>query len=637
MSTPTVNCLPTVHIFEDGRSASAKQITFPYRRHRSSLRKTRSTAPATRWKQQTLTQITPTLAHVSSSHSSFDGTDELEYDRLDLAMPPKKRPRKSGTPKPKSKPQQKQTITQMDPFKQQIYPPEDVGDRADDHVLVPATVPSRKKRKSTSITPTASTVQTRSSKRMSGGSSVDMEAKVPSDLHKQDTSDADPEAATLLPESQDLQMPPPKTPRRPGKKVVPSSQSPAETPISTHGRRKEKDQNVTPLGERSVNTPSKSRLFNRRKSVQWAPKLVVADSTNWEDEDSETLFPPIVRNRPSEQKLLSPQLRSPSNQPMPRTPSSVERFLNNLFRSPHLSPRRPNSRTIQRKATIADSEDEGNSLSSGSPEQTNNSPSRKPDRPRPSRNVSDKSGPPTPPNHQTQDTQRSRRSPQDVQRETSFGAIPTQLVHPQNENAPPAFEHTTTHGQDTPNKHSSDTEEASAQLENELLQSSSPVPARQPPVLETESQFDNAWRELTPPQLDLEDEHAIEQPAEPTLPTIPPPTRNGQPTDLPTLPPIPPSQATTTDITQATPHRTRLNNDSRTLVSSPAQHPQPFLSSSSSPFRPRKEQAPTTFMGYQGWNGVRMTDSQLLPQSFLDDSLELPPMFGDEDLDLEEE
>ncbi|KAI4170676.1 MAG: hypothetical protein LQ343_004774 [Gyalolechia ehrenbergii] len=550
-------------------------------------------------------------------------------------MPPKKRPRKSGTPKPKQKPQ-KQTITQMDPFRKQIYPPEDVEDLANEYVPVPAAVPSGKKRKTISITPTASTVQTRSSKRKSAGSNVKEEAIVPSDLHKQDISDTNPEAASFLPESHDPQMPPPKTPKKPRKKVVPSSQSPAETPISRHGRKIGKDQNVTPLGERSVNTPSKSRLFSRRETVQWAPKLVVADSINWEGEESEALFPAIVRNRPSEQRPSSPQLQSPSNQQTPRTPSSVERFVSKLFRSPHPVSRRLDPATMTRKATIADSEDEDNNSPSASPKKTNNSPSKKPETARSPLKVVDESTPHTGSKNGTQDSQLSQLQPQPFPQGMPFETVSTQLVHSQHQSIPPAPEDLATQPQHASPKHSSDSEEVSARLENELLQPSSQASAPQPPVLETESQFDNAWREFTPPQLDLEDEHDIEQTAEPTLPTIPPPTRNDRSTDLPHLPPVPPSQATTTDITQATPHQSRLNNDSQSFVSSPTRHPPPILSSS--PFHSRKEQAPTTFMGYQGWNGVRMTDSQLLPQSFLDDSLELPPMFRqDADLELEEE
>ncbi|KAL8931667.1 MAG: hypothetical protein Q9216_007119 [Gyalolechia sp. 2 TL-2023] len=666
MSTIILDRLPTVRIFEDNRPTPPKQIAFPCRRHSSSLKKTISTTPATRWKQQTLTQITPTLSHASSSHSSFDGVNDLEYDNLDPVMPPKKRPRKSGTPKPKPKPQ-RQTITQMDPFKKQIHPPEDVEDLAEEYVPAPATAPNQKKRKITSTTPTASTIQTRSSKRKSGRLNVNDEATPPSYLEKQDISVADPEAASFPPQSQELHMPPPKTPQRPRRKIVPSSQSPAETPISIHSRKSGEHQTVTPLGERSVNTPSKSRLTSRRKRVQWAPKLVVADSTNWEDEDTEALFPPTVHNRPSQQKHRSSQSQSPSDQLTPRTPSSVERFVNGLFGSPHNNPRQSSQRTLKRKATIADSEDEDRNSPSAKPGKRNTIPSQKPDTPFPHPTVTDKTVRPTSTNQHTQNSQQSKPQPQTVQHES----VPTQLIHPENENSPTTPKHSPNQGNHTSPINSSDSEEASTQPKFELLHSSSPpAPPPRPPALETESQFENAWRELTPPQLDpeaetnnnndMEQQQTVE---EPTLPPIPPRSIINRPSTIEHdnthhhhhhLPPVPPSQATTTDdITQqATPQHSHLHpyNESQQILgsSSPTtQHPQQFLPSSS-PFRSRRkerQQAPppgTTGMGYEGWDGVRMTESQLLPRSFLDDSLEVPEMFlrreeeeGGLDLDLD--
>lgn len=636
MSTNVLNRLPTVRVFEDNRSAPPKQITFPRRRHSSNIRKTKSTTPSTRWKQQTLTQITPALIHASSNHGSFDGADYLEYDSLDLAMPPKKRPRKSGTPKPKRK-LQDQTITQMDPFKQQLYPSEGLEALTDENILVQATVPRRKKTRTASNTPTASTVQTRASKRKSAGSCVKKEAILPSGPPKPVVSEADPEPPTTLLDSQDLQMPPPETPKRPRRKIVPSSQSPAETPISTHGRGNRENQNVTPLGERSLNTPSKSRLFSRRKSVQWAPKLVVADSTNGESENGEALFPPIYRNHPSEKKPLwntSPEPQSSRNQPPPRTPSSVESFVNKAVRLPNTYLRQSSQRALKRKATVADSEDDDNNSPTASPEKANYNP------PPSSKDETDKSSPCAIINRHVEDSQSSAPPSQSIQQEIVHETVPTQLIHPRFETAHSPVTHSSTQDRKTLHKQSFDSEKASAQLESELLQSSSPASVPQPPALETESQFENAWRELTPPPLDLEyEQNTNEQDLDFALPTIPPLSPKNSITKPTSLPPIPSSQATTTDITQATPHHSRLNDESQILGSSPTQHPEHFLPSSSSPFRARKEQdARTTFMGYEGWNGVPMRESQLMPRSWMDDSLELPPTLGEEvELEMEEE
>ncbi|KAI4178121.1 MAG: hypothetical protein L6R41_008530 [Letrouitia leprolyta] len=640
MSTASLNRLPTIHIFEDNRSAPPKQATFPHRRHSSSIRKPRSTTPSTRWKQQTLTQITPTLFHASSSSRSFDGVDDLEYDSLDLEMPPKKRPRKSGTPKPKPKPKpQNQTITQMDPFKQQIYPPEDVKALVEENAPEPASVSSRKKRKNTSNTPTASTVQTRASTRKSTGFGVKMEA-IPSSEHRKPViSGVDAEPAPVLLDSQDLQMPPPKTPKRPIPRIIPSSQSSAETPLSTRGRGNEKNQNVTPLGERSVNTPSRSRLFSRRKSVQWAPKLVVSDSTNGESETSETFFPPIIRNQPSEKKPLSPRspaMKCPPRQPTPPAPSSMKRSVDNLRRSPYANQRQSNRRALKRKATIADSEDENNSSNASSEKLAKSLP-------RSSLDVVDQSTQQVISNHQDGGSQGSELLAQSMQPEAAHETVPTQPIHRQHQKTHADGNHLTTLDQDISLIHSSDSEDVSTQLENKLLQSSSPAPALQPPTLETESQFENAWRELSPPPIDLAYEHDDEQQGESTLPAILSSSLTNLSTQPTHIPPIPPSQATTTDITQATAaHQSHLNDNnegSQILGSSSTQYPEQFLPSSSSPFRTRKEQAaPATFMGYEGWDGVRMTDSQLLPRSYLDDSLELPPLLREEvELEMEEE
>ncbi|KAL8705996.1 MAG: hypothetical protein Q9225_007992 [Loekoesia sp. 1 TL-2023] len=534
-------------------------------------------------------------------------------------MPPKKRLRKSSKPTP-----EQQTITQMDPFKEQLYLAGNNEGLEEEYVPVAETPRRRKRRKTTSLTPIASTVQTRNSRKKVAKADVKRVAMETLELHDQNISGVDQGTNTSLPESQDIRIPPPQTPKRIRKRVVPSSQSPAETPLSIHSKRNTRDKNITPLGERSVNTPSRNRLSSRKKTVQWAPKLEVADSTSMEDEDSELLFPPIACNRLSgntAKKPSSPQLQI-SCEPSKKA-----------TKSPQTNRQGSDSKSMKRKATIADSEDEDSTLLNRSPEKENKGQSQGFDSTNSSTSKTDVSGPRTASDHQPMSKPSRDSSQEDLKRETSFGIVPTQLIHQPPESLHSALEHITKQSQYQSQKHSSDSEEVSAQLKNGLLRSSSPAPLHQPPALETESQFENAWREFTPPQLDLEDDQTLEPAAEElTLPTLPNPNQNHSSTDLP---PIPPSQATTTDITQPTPHQSRVDSDPQLLVSSPAQHPPPF--SSSSPFHTRKDPAPTTFMGYQGWNGIRMTDSQLLPHSLLNDSLELPPMFREEELELEEE
>ncbi|KAI4113483.1 MAG: hypothetical protein LQ341_007813, partial [Variospora aurantia] len=142
--------------------------------------------------------------------------------------------------------------------------------------------------------------------------------------------------------------------------------------------------------------------------------------------------------------------------------------------------------------------------------------------------------------------------------------------------------------------------------------------------------FEDAWREITPPSPPLDDA------------SEPNPHRTSDPaTDSPALlPPVPPfqakdpapSQATTTDITQATPAHVDDNG-----FSSPSlQRVQTLSSSSPLQSQPRGEnelERELELVGYQGWNGIPLTDSELLPASLLDDSLEMLGV----GLDMEEE
>ncbi|KAL8920638.1 MAG: hypothetical protein Q9208_006120 [Pyrenodesmia sp. 3 TL-2023] len=649
---------PTARSFEDGQmSVPLTQQLFSYRRKSASCKKTNSNTPAVSWNTQTLTQMVPTLALTTSS---FDGADDTEFDGPTPARPSNKKRRKSVKKSTPGLPPQRNTITQMYSHYDQLYPNRDAEELEEEHLPVVDTPPPRTRRKKSVHTPVASSVQTRSSRKKAAAAGMKTESAEPSNTPSGSMSSADRGPGTIILKSRNTQMPPPATPKRTIKKVIPSSQSPAETPLSSRRKRRRLEgcYDVTPLQERSVNTPSRYRLSSRRKTVTWAPKLEIADSTNTENEFNEDPFPFIIPKDPVKNEAEKPSL--PSSGSPPNKLSEV------VGRSPHGELDTPKTSkpfslasitgTIKRKGTIADSEDEDTG-----------SPSRSPDRAEINEMRKSYSTPPylghdedtalsiSPDHHEKGFEETSNSLQEDIPQDNSYETIPTQPV------IQPTISTSPTHST-TPNQHPlaqpptrpSDSDEASLQLETELLLSSSPVSTPRPrgPILETESQFENAWREFTPPS---PPPHLFSSPAEPepepepadspTLPPLPSPHH----TNSSTVPPVPPSQATTTDITQPTPHQTRLplpDHESQFLASSSPllQRVQTLSSSSaSSPFHARKEPAAAaaaageTFMGYEGWNGVPMRDSQLLPHSLLDDSLGVPPLLWGEQEEEEEE
>lgn len=644
--------LPAGGFFEDGLSSPLIQVTFPPRRHSSKDERTTSLIPATRRIQQTLTQLIPAFAHASSSNASFDGVNDLEYDSLTPVMPLKKKPRKSN--KKITPVVQAQTITQMDPFKEQLYSKGGPEELEKENSLTVCTPLPRTRRRKSSHTPIVSTIQTRSSRKKAVKADIDNEAAETPIPCRSSTSHTDQGANTSIPASQDVQMPPPTTPKRTKRKVVPSSQSPADTPFSTHSKRHGKDGrlNYTPLRELSTNTPSRARKSSRRKTVQWAPKLEIADSTNIDTENSEDPFPLVIQPISVKNKTEQPRslVAKISLKPLMPTPPSDHLLppYEGYTTAPCVSSQGSiagtlNARTLTRKRTVADSEDEDNSSLTRSPEERLNSRTGNSNLTLAPMVKNDSTSPLPLPNRNGEDpTQSGSPRHEDVPQDDSFETVPTQLVDLQGRLASPVLEHTPRSVKPQFPTHRTDSDEASAQLRSELHLSSSPASALQTtaPALETESQFENAWRDFTPPSpiLEDDDEPELETVEQPTLPTFEGPRQVDPPTELLPLPPVPPSQATTTDITQATPHHTRLaDNDSQLLGSSPPLQRIQTLSSSS-PFQARREPAATTFMGYQGWNGVPLTDSQLLPHSLLNDSLQLPPMFRDEEgMEMEEE
>ncbi|KAL8800087.1 MAG: hypothetical protein Q9182_005428 [Xanthomendoza sp. 2 TL-2023] len=636
MQINTQQSLPVTRFFEDGRLPPPVQLFFPVRRHNSSAKcSSKSVTPTDRWRQQTLTQITPSLSRISSSFAVFEEDNHPELELADAIMPPKKKQRRSN-----KLPSQRQTITQMNPFRAQLYPEEDPLNFEEEAVKIthsPPPPPPRRKRKSTSATPITRTVETRSARKRAAEATVEEEVTV-------SPTKGENNVETTAPSGSQKQqtMPPPQTPKTVRRKIIPSSQSPAETPWSSNKGSKRRLQKATPLRERSVNTPSKVRLCSRRKSVQWAPKLEVADSTEPESVDLQFSSPIIGPSRPAANAVEKPTSPPEFAKESPLTRSIRTQAVDHqICVSPGSNLRYRNLQTNKKQETIADSDEEdpvtqtfdivGDDEArvvyrmSGSPNQNNNT------------SVSDsiRLG-----RQQVQQALHQHES--ENVNNAAFKTAPAQEV-PQPIRTPhQAQTPIKAPGQTDDTKNQTEDDENSAELPKGLFLFSSPTLVQRAPFLETESQFENAWRDYSSPveenSVGQAVEHGIEPETQAPLSTY----RILSSTDLHSLPPVPPSQATTNDTTQASiryirnPHQECVHTARARKSKSPPSQQKAI--SSSSPFQSRKEPAADTYMGYQGWNGVPMTDSQLLPDSLLNDSLGMPfsPGVG-EDLELEME
>ncbi|KAI4234696.1 MAG: hypothetical protein LQ352_008157 [Teloschistes flavicans] len=684
-----------IQVFDDVLSPPLKQATFPYRRHHSARRRTNAseTTPAINWKQQTLTQITSYLSRSSSSHEEPTDPSELEYDTLPIAMPPRKCQKRSD-----KRILDQQTITQMDPFRPQIHPEEDLEEILNEYTEDAPKARGRKRRKTASGTPIARTIQTRSAKKQA---EVDDEPAVkdPTAIQESDKENLHRGPTPALLDHGTVQMPPPKTPKTVRRKEIPSSQSPAETPYSVRIHTKRRALAASPLKERSTNAPFCRSPSSPTKAAKRTSKLEVADSTGLEDENivSVHLLSQYELRESASALSLSPRPEDVPRSSMPCTPSNRNRhFDGNATKSLCSGPGGRGPPILRRQGTIADSEDEDISPIRRSPERPSNPQAEGPLPQHESilelGSVERSTSSAVTNSNSTQPTQ---LPPSTAPEDPSFETVPTQLLSQRSQQPilkppTPMRTHSNTSLQEQSQRQPPEHEEALFQPTRKHRHPNPRALPPQPPPLETESQFENAWREYTPPPSPLlDDNYADSQPIDlgPTQPIHPPqqpvsqsPKRLYSMTDNPIsqpppkpfrpsndsmtrLPPVPPSQATTTDeVTQSSPRHPsspkrrprHLQQSSTTtslhteqLPSSPPAQQIP-LSSSSPPLLSRSEEEEEAVMEmgiaghgddeYEGWNGVRMTDSQLLPASLLDEAgLEVTGLEADEELLREEE
>ena len=471
---------------------------------------------------------------------------------------------------------------------------------------------------------------------------------------------------------------PPKTPMSSRRKEIPSSQSPADTPLSMHSRQSPQQYTRSPLKERSTNIdlPIKSH----QKGALWSKTLEVADSMETEVEDS-----PVSEKVDYTTEAVDVDSHDTVDKE-PQIPFDAFAIHVDDFNQRLKAAQRPvreiqNSGRARSRLEVIDSTDEedddedAQAFNAGLETQAALT----------STDVSQKSSdqlPETTPltskpaenEHQNQrngsESPKALKAPPLLIRESEFeNQLPVQRPKKVDFiNLPSSDPSNSPKSSPLTRRPSDDSEEVSAQLLADLDRDA------QPCGLQTESQFENGWTTYTPAAEEEEDDDVHSgsdiEPLPPSSSPSKPVIEEAQPHSsalmtVPTqlirppfsspplfykAPPVPPSQATTVDVTQPSPlplPHTTHNITSSPHRSSPQQcklppnptssQTQPPSSSSSPPPIPppssssplavgRKWKSPVDpWEGYK-WNGRRLTDSQLLPESLLyDESQGGPP------------
>ena len=543
-----------------------------------------------------------------------------------------------------------QTITQMDALRDYYHPDlEDENLQTDDDEEANSYVASptrNKRRRITPEKPQTRRIETRSVKRKA--------TKEGSSVQDQDVIYSPPSAGREAEASKSrlknsTAMLPPKTPTSLRRKEIPSSQSPADTPLSTQSRQSIQSYTRSPLKERSTNIdlPKPSHI----KRARWSERLKVADSMETDDEES---LVPVRSDMTTKPVSITDIEDLAAEGPSHASSIHVADFNQRLEAAQRPAKEIQNSSQTRPRYEVIDStEDEDDDEEA---EVFNAGPETQ-------AALANNDVAPTEPDRLTGSTPTSSKSLEDgidlapVQRNVS--GSPDTLNTP----TPPFTESSAEiqlpmprpkrvdfvdlarsdpPGPSTPSDVSerhSDSVEVSAQLFADLHRET------QPGGLQTESQFEKGWSIYTPVDeihSDLErlpsaSPKPVEQPSS-GLMTVPTQFLRPPISSPPKYykAPVPPSQATTVDLTQPSPRN--MPPPSQAIVTrrsprrsaSPSQvypsSPPPIPPPSSSPLESRKVDL---FAGYV-WNGVRLTDSQLLPQSLLNDSEIGPPEMSQE-------
>ena len=578
--------------------------------------------------QQTITQMNPSIYLPKPEYEGLTTDDDQEQESY-IASPGRRKrrkitPAKTSSRKTGIRSAQRQTITQMVPFRALYHPEfeeEDLDDLEDEHKE--NNVPSPRKRRKRKVSPEnapSSKIQKRRQKQ--GKSHIEHQTG-----HGIEFDERQPKKQNIRSKQRSVEETPPITPRS-KRKEIPSSQSPADTPLSTRSRRSFRAYSRSPLKERSTNFAPTTT--SRRGGSQWGGKVEIADSLESREEESPVLMRASTFMNASGLENASGFGGKYSQLP---TDSTITRtagldYISDDWQWEETQRKDSNQDTLRREIVDSDeeSDDDGPDASlvrRATLGSKDTSPAK--------RHVRDNqrgqfraAGSSNSPQSQQQSDLRSRHSIEKSELTKHTPRKPTP--------SPPSI----------PPFSLTDSAQASAQLLTDLHRITEPT-------LETESQFEAGWHSYHPPPPSLPSSPLLPPIDSPfslpmTIPTqpLPPPPRASS--TQPNLP-VPPSQATTTDTTQPSPARKMPSSQFQFLPSPSKKLPTSsktaaFPSSSPPPMPPPPSSSlgvgESTMAGFR-WNGVRLTDSQLLPESLLNDSLIGDLGFSQEGLEEEEE
>ena len=445
---------------------------------------------------------------------------------------------------------------------------------------------------------------------------------------------------------------PPTTPRKILKTEIPSSQSPASTPLSPQSRRSLRMCSRSPLKERSTNSRTVSQLHSRgTKSIGRIPKLEVSDTY---DDDNEELqlpgllscmdssgIPRLVRSgvgqcRPLEVTTFIDSYKGKVRSSMPQENVTGEMIRATHGKALHVRNIMRDSNGEEEAENGLEEEDFDADLDTQAALQHVESLAWES-----SQNSRLDSDP--------VDIDRAATNPSTIRNAVPIGGdiSPYQNIkdersdqnHPFN---PPDADLTDYRTRSSvlstvvpPPRHT-DSEQVSDQLAADLHRL---TPNTFRPLVDTDSQIENAFRPYSPPPRLDDDVHNHTTTDDASHHDL----YASSPQELPQTSrspqqPIPPSQTTTVDITQPK-HLTQLRSSSQGPPHSlPSNGPMtdfsvaPFVFSSS-PLDGGELSSQYTPL----WDGKPLTDSQLLPESLMNINIPPPPGWRLTEESLEEE
>ena len=570
--------------------------------------------------QQTITQMNPSIYIPEPEYEGLATDDDQEQESYTASPVRRKRrkitPAKTSSRKTGTRSAQRQTITQMDPFRALYHPKieeENLDDLEDEHKenKVPSPMKRRKRKVSPERAPSGKFRKRR------------LKQEVPQTEHQLDRGTEYDELQHKKESRSSKQKSsgkilPPVTPRS-QRKEIPSSQSPAETPLSMQSRRSFRAYSRSPLKERSTNFALAKT--SRRNGVLWRKKVEIADSLESREDESPVLMRANTSMAASSPENVPKFGKKFSQLPMDSTVTRTAGLEHISDKGQRHETERIDSyrNTLGREIVDSNEEDDDDDPDTSLARQdtlyskdTSLTQQRASDNRRDQLRAAGSSSSPQSPQ---QSNLRNRYS---AERSGSTKHIPTKSTVSPRSILP--FRRT-------------DSEQASAQLFKDLRRVTEPS-------LETESQFEAGWNTYHPPANDDDSpSHLLSSPtpieslssASMTVPTqlLPPRTTAESTQRNPSTQlklPVPPSQATTTDTTQPSPRRMPSSQFLPSPCKLPAFSKAAAFPSSPPPMPPpssslvAESMAAHPGMEFQ-WNGVRLTDSQLLPESLMNDSL----------------